>query len=333
MEVPKLSDSDVIPPKESTSLELDVKEVQKRGQEIISEVQRLIVGKSDILYDILIALLAKGHVVLEGVPGLAKTYMANTFAKILGCAFKRIQMTVDTLPADIVGSNVYNQATGEFWFREGPVFANIVLADEINRAPPKTQSALLEVMEEKQVSIEGVTRKLPKPFIVIATMNPVEQEGTYPLPEAQLDRFMYRLILDYPKPEEEVEILRRKDMGERLSVRVLANPDIIIAMQKTVENVFIDDDVKEYIRDLIIRTRNDAQIILGGSPRASIVLMNGGKAHAALEGRDYVIPEDIRALAVQALNHRLILKPEAELEGMTVRKVIERIIREIDVPK
>ncbi len=320
-------------PKKAASLELDVKEVQRRGQEIISEVQRLIVGKSDILYDILIALLARGHVVLEGVPGLAKTYMANTFAKILGCAFKRIQMTVDTLPADIVGSNVYNQATGEFWFREGPVFANIVLADEINRAPPKTQSALLEVMEEKQVSIEGVTRKLPRPFIVIATMNPVEQEGTYPLPEAQLDRFMYRLILDYPKPEEEVEILRRKDMGERLSVRVLANPEIIIAMQKTVENVFIDDDVKEYIRDLIVRTRNDAQIILGGSPRASIVLMNGGKAHAALEGRDYVIPEDIRALAVQALNHRLILKPEAELEGITVRKVIERIIKEIDVPK
>ncbi len=320
-------------PKEAASLELDVKEVQRRGQEIISEVQRLIVGKSDILYDILIALLARGHVVLEGVPGLAKTYMANTFAKILGCAFKRIQMTVDTLPADIVGSNVYNQATGEFWFREGPVFANIVLADEINRAPPKTQSALLEVMEEKQVSIEGVTRKLPRPFIVIATMNPVEQEGTYPLPEAQLDRFMYRLILDYPKPEEEVEILRRKDMGERLSVRVLANPEIIIAMQKTVENVFIDDDVKEYIKDLIVRTRNDAQIVLGGSPRASIVLMNGGKAHAALEGRDYVIPEDIRALAVQALNHRLILKPEAELEGITVRKVIERIIKEIDVPK
>ncbi len=320
-------------PKEAASLELDVKEVQRRGQEIISEVQRLIVGKSNILNDILIALLAKGHVVLEGVPGLAKTYMANTFAKILGCAFKRIQMTVDTLPADIVGSNVYNQATGEFWFREGPVFANIVLADEINRAPPKTQSALLEVMEEKQVSIEGVTRKLPRPFIVIATMNPVEQEGTYPLPEAQLDRFMYRLILDYPKPEEEVEILRRKDMGTRLSVRVLANPEIIIAMQKTVENVFIDDDVKEYIRDLIVRTRNDAQIILGGSPRASIVLMNGGKAHAALEGRDYVIPEDIRALAVQALNHRLILKPEAELEGITVRKVIERILREIDVPK
>ncbi|MHA1771236.1 MAG: AAA family ATPase [Candidatus Thorarchaeota archaeon] len=312
---------------------LSIDEVHSLTTEIIREVQRVIVGKTDILRDCLIAMLSNGHVVLEGVPGLAKTYMARTFASILGCQFKRIQLTVDTLPADILGSNVFNQRSGEFWFRKGPVFANLVLADEINRCPPKSQSALLEVMEERQVSIEGVTRKLPEPFLIIATQNPVEQEGTYPLPEAQLDRFMFRLILDYPTKSEEAEVIRRKHIGEATDLRVLADPETIIRMQNTCKKVYIDEDIITYIRDIIVRTRNDPQILLGGSPRASLVLMSASKTRAAMQGRDYVIPEDVRKLAIQTLNHRLLLKPEAELEGMTVERVVSKILGEIDCPR
>ncbi len=316
-----------------TSEMLSIEEVHDLTTEIIREVQRIIVGKTDILTDCLIAMLSNGHVVLEGVPGLAKTYMARTFASILGCEFRRIQLTVDTLPADLLGSNVFNQSTGEFWFRKGPVFANLVLADEINRCPPKSQSALLEVMEERQVSIEGVTRPLPKPFLIIATQNPVEQEGTYPLPEAQLDRFMFRLVLDYPTGTEEAEVIRRKHLGEAENLRVLANPETIIKMQNTCKTVFIDEDIIEYIRDIVVRTRNDPQILLGGSPRASLVLMNASKARAAMQGRNYVIPEDVRRLCVQTMNHRLMLKPEAELEGLTVERLVSKILGEVDCPR
>jgi MoxR-like ATPase len=316
-----------------TSATMSIDEVHKTTSEIIRECSRIIVGKEDILRDVLIAFLSDGHVVLEGVPGIAKTYMARTFASILGCAFKRIQLTVDTLPADLLGSNVFNQRTGEFWFRKGPVFSNLVLADEINRCPPKSQSALLEVMEERQVSIEGVTRKLPRPFLIIATQNPVEQEGTYPLPEAQLDRFMFRLILDYPTDADEAEVIRRKHLGEASDLNVLADPASMVRMQNTCRTVFLEEDVINYIRDIVVRTRNDPQILLGGSPRASLVLMNASKARAAMLGRDYVIPEDIRRLSVQTLNHRLILKPEAELEGLTVSRVVTKILGEVDCPK
>jgi MoxR-like ATPase len=312
---------------------MSIDEVHSTASDIIRECSRIIVGKEDILRDVLIAFLSNGHVVLEGVPGIAKTYMARTFASILGCAFKRIQLTVDTLPADLLGSNVFNQRTGEFWFRKGPVFSNLVLADEINRCPPKSQSALLEVMEERQVSIEGVTRKLPKPFLIIATQNPVEQEGTYPLPEAQLDRFMFRLILDYPTDADEAEVIRRKHLGEATDLNVLADPATMVRMQNTCRTVFIEEDVINYIRDIVVRTRNDPQILLGGSPRASLVLMNASKSRAAMLGRDYVIPEDVRRLSVQALNHRLILKPEAELEGLTVNRVVTKILGEVDCPK
>ncbi len=316
-----------------TSATMSIDEVHKGTSDIIRECGRIIVGKDDALRDVLIAFLSNGHVVLEGVPGLAKTYMARTFASILGCAFKRIQLTVDTLPADLLGSNVFNQRTGEFWYRKGPVFSNLVLADEINRCPPKSQSALLEVMEERQVSIEGVTRKLPNPFLIIATQNPVEQEGTYPLPEAQLDRFMFRLILDYPTDEEEAEVIRRKHLGEATDLAVLADPSTLLRMQNTCRTVFIEEDVINYIRDIVVRTRNDPQILLGGSPRASLVLMNASKTRAAMDGRDYVVPEDVRRLSVQALNHRLILKPEAELEGLTVERIVSKILGEVDCPK
>ncbi|MGY5854832.1 MAG: MoxR family ATPase [Candidatus Thorarchaeota archaeon] len=312
---------------------MSITEVHDLSSEIIRECNRVIVGHIDILSNILTSFLSDGHVVLEGVPGLAKTYMARTFASILGCAFKRIQLTVDTLPADLLGSNVFNQKSGEFWFRKGPVFANLVLADEINRCPPKSQSALLEVMEERQVSIEGVTRRLPLPFLIIATQNPVEQEGTYPLPEAQLDRFMFRLILDYPTGGEEAEIVRRKHVGEVTDLRVLADPATLVSMQQTCRSVYLDEDIINYIRDIIVRTRNDPQILLGGSPRASLVLMNASKARAAMHGRDFVVPEDVRKLTVQTLNHRLILKPEAELEGLTVERVVARILGEVDCPR
>ncbi len=312
---------------------MSIDEVRELTTEIIRECNRIIVGKKDILSNVLVAMLANGHVILEGVPGLAKTYMARTYASILGCAFKRIQLTVDTLPSDLLGSNVFNQRTGEFWFRKGPVFSNLVLADEINRCPPKSQSALLEVMEERQVSLEGVTRKLPKPFLIIATQNPVEQEGTYPLPEAQLDRFMFRLILDYPTEEEEAEIVRRKHLGEATDLRILSDPATLVRMQNTCRTVFIEEDIINYIRDIVIRTRNDPQILLGGSPRASLVLMNASKTRAAMAGRDYVIPEDVRKLTVATLNHRLMLKPEAELEGLTVERVVSKILGEVDCPR
>jgi len=318
---------------ESLGPPMTISEVHDLTSEILRECGRIIVGKIDIMRDTLIAFLSNGHVVLEGVPGLAKTYMARTFASILGCAFKRIQLTVDTLPADLLGSNVFNQKTGEFWFRKGPVFSNLVLADEINRCPPKSQSALLEVMEERQVSIEGVTRGLPKRFLIIATQNPVEQEGTYPLPEAQLDRFMFRLILDYPTGSEEAEVIRRKHVGEADDLRVLADPGIMMRMQETCKTVFIDEDIINYIRDIIVKTRNDPQILLGGSPRASLVLMNASKTRAAMLGRDYVVPEDVRKLAIQALNHRLVLKPEAELEGLSVERVTSKILGEVDCPR
>ena len=312
---------------------MSIDEVRELTTEIIRECNRIIVGKKDILSNVLVAMLANGHVILEGVPGLAKTYMARTYASILGCAFKRIQLTVDTLPSDLLGSNVFNQRTGEFWFRKGPVFSNLVLADEINRCPPKSQSALLEVMEERQVSLEGVTRKLPKPFLIIATQNPVEQEGTYPLPEAQLDRFMFRLILDYPTEEEEAEIVRRKHLGEATDLRILSDPATLVRMQNTCQTVFLEEDIINYIRDIVIRTRNDPQILLGGSPRASLVLMSASKTRAAMDGRDYVIPEDVRKLTIATLNHRLMLKPEAELEGLTVERVVSKILGEVDCPR
>lgn len=320
-------------PTAETSAIMSLDEVQELTTQIIQECNRIIVGKNEILSNVLIAMLSNRHVILEGVPGLAKTYMARTFASILGCAFKRIQLTVDTLPVDLLGSNVFNQRTGEFWFRKGPVFANLILADEINRCPPKSQSALLEVMEERQVSLEGVTRKLPQPFLIIATQNPVEQEGTYPLPEAQLDRFMFRLILDYPTGDEEAEVIRRKHLGESTELRTLADPITMVKMQNTCRTVFIEEDIINYIRDIVIRTRNDPQILLGGSPRASLVLMNASKARAAMHGRDYVVPEDVRKLSVQTLNHRLVLKPEAELEGLTVERIVSKILGEVDCPR
>ncbi|MEM1658634.1 MAG: MoxR family ATPase [Candidatus Jordarchaeales archaeon] len=316
-----------------SELELDVKSMQSFAKIILEEFKKVIVGKLDIFENLLIALLCNGHVLLEGVPGVAKTFIAKTFAKTLGISFKRIQFTPDLLPSDIIGTYVFNQKSGEFEFRPGPIFANVVLADEINRAPPKTQSALLEAMQERQVTVEGVTHPLPTPFIVIATQNPVEtSEGVYPLPEAQLDRFLFKLTVGYPSEDEEVEILRRRINVSINDVNPVASPSLIIKMQQLVKKVYVAPEIMDYIRELVVRTRRHPQILLGGSPRASIVLMEGSMARAALNGRDYVIPDDVKAIAKQTFVHRLILRPEAELEGITVEKIVERLLEETPVP-
>lgn len=312
--------------------EMDVENVKEVTQKILTEVRKVVIGKGEVLQNILIALLCNGHILLEGVPGVAKTFMAKAFAEVLGCSFKRIQFTPDMLPADVTGTNILDQRANDFVFKKGPIFANIILADEINRAPPKTQAALLECMEEKQVTVENNTYKLPPPFMVLATQNPVEQEGTYPLPEAQLDRFLFKLIVGYPTDKEEVEIMITKDKPQGRELSAVTNTQEINNMQEVVKKIFIDIDLLKYIRDITIRTRKDPQVLLGGSPRASLVLMNGAKARAAILGRDFVIPDDIVALVQHSLYHRLILKPEAELGGTNVSSVIKKMKDEMIVP-
>lgn len=312
--------------------QLDVTPIREIAQEVLSEVSRVIVGYGETLQQLFVALLVNGHVLLEGVPGLGKTVMAKTFANTLGISFRRVQFTPDLLPADITGTKIFSQEEGTFILQKGPIFANIVLADEINRSAPKTQAALLEAMAERQVTIEGQTLPLEKPFMVIATENPVEMEGTYPLPEAQVDRFLFKLWLDYPEQDEEVEIMRRQLTGDSAVVDAITNGEELLAAQRLMNFVYIDDRILKYIRDIIIKTRNHPQISLGCGPRASLTLMKCAKARAAILGRIYVTPDDVRALSVPTLNHRLLLKPEAELEGLDVKQVIRNIIEEIPVP-
>jgi MoxR-like ATPase len=312
--------------------ELNVEPIREIAQEVLSEVSRVIVGYGDILQQLFIALLVNGHVLLEGVPGLGKTVMAKTFAKTLGISFRRVQFTPDLLPSDITGTKIFDQNEGAFVLQKGPLFANIVLADEINRSAPKTQAALLEAMAERQITIEGDTLPLEKPFMVVATENPVEMEGTYPLPEAQLDRFLMKLWLEYPEKEEEVDIMRRQISGESPSVEAITSGDELLAAQRLMNMVYIDDRILKYIRDIILKTRNHPQIALGCGPRASLVLMKCSKARAAILGRVYVTPDDVRSLVVPAMNHRILLKPEAELEGLDVKIVIKNIIEDIPIP-
>ncbi len=312
--------------------ELNVEPIREIAQEVLSEVSRVIVGYGEILQQLFIALLVNGHVLLEGVPGLGKTVMAKTFAKTLGISFRRVQFTPDLLPSDITGTKIFDQNEGAFVLQKGPLFANIVLADEINRSAPKTQAALLEAMAERQITIEGETLPLDKPFMVVATENPVEMEGTYPLPEAQLDRFIMKVWLDYPSQEEEVDIMRRQISGESPSVTAITSGEEILVAQKLMNMVYIDDRILKYIRDIVLKTRNHPQIALGCGPRASLVLMKCSKARAAILGREYVTPDDVRALIIPALNHRILLKPEAELEGLDVKSVIKNIVEDIPIP-
>jgi MoxR-like ATPase len=308
-----------------------VEEIRNLWNRLRTELSKVVVGKEDIIEKIFICLLSNGHVLLEGVPGIAKTHIAKNFSAALGCKFKRIQFTPDLLPMDIIGSNVYVQRTGEFVFREGPIFANIVLADEVNRSPPKTQSALLECMQERQVTVEGKTYPLPSPFMVLATQNPIELEGTYPLPEAQVDRFLMKILVDYPTKEEEIKILEMREEGK--AVKAVTSAREIVRLSKEVEKVYVDPSIRNYITEIVTRTRKSPDLLLGASPRASIALQLTAKVHAALHGRDFVIPDDVKAMLVPVLNHRLILKPEAELEGKTVFDVIRSIESSVEIPR
>ncbi len=315
-----------------SDVETDITIVREIAQDVLSEVARVIVGMGEELQMLFIGLLTNGHILLEGVPGLAKTVMAKTFADALGITFNRIQFTPDLLPSDCTGSMVFDQSKGDFVIRKGPIFSNILLADEINRTAPKTQAALLEAMGERQVTIEGKSYDLVKPFMVVATQNPVEQEGTYPLPEAQLDRFTFKLWLDYPEEEDEVEIMTRQLSGEKIEIEKISSAEEIVELQRLTDTVYLDDIILEYIRDLIFKTRNDPQIKMGAGPRASLTLMKTAKARAAILGRNYVTPDDVKQLCIPVLNHRLMLNPEAELEGLTTSAVINRILEEVRVP-
>lgn len=310
--------------------------VHERGKQILSEVGKAIVGKEEVLKLVLTTILADGHILIEDLPGLAKTLMAKSFATALGVKFRRVQFTPDLLPSDILGVSVFNQKTLEFEFRKGPIFTNILLADEINRAPPKTQSALLEAMQERQVTIEGKTYYLDRPFVVIATQNPIEQEGTYPLPEAQLDRFLVRLRVGYPTKQEEIEILKRriKRKKEEVDINPIVTPEEVVKMQRAVEDVYVSDAILEYITDIVKATRESKrEIDIGASPRGSLALLKLSRAYAALEGRDYVIPDDVKKVAVPALSHRLILKRELWYTRVSQESVMERILEKVPVPK
>ena len=309
---------------------------------LISELGKVIVGQEYMIERMLIALLSNGHLLLEGVPGLAKTLAVSSLAATMDSSFKRIQFTPDLLPADLLGTQIYNQKTAEFEPRLGPIFANLILADEVNRAPAKVQSALLESMQEKQVTIGTNTYALPKPFIVMATQNPIEQEGTYPLPEAQVDRFMLKLLITYPKRTEEKEILNRMVNDEPIALNKIISPEIVANMRETIKEIYMEDKIKEYILDLVFATREPHKfknlkhlkplIECGASPRASLYLARAAKAHAFLQHRGYVTPDDIKAIGKDVLRHRIILTYEAEAEQKTAEDIVNTLFDEIEVP-
>jgi MoxR-like ATPase len=297
-----------------------------------AEIGKSVVGYTDQVEDFLICLFSNGHLLIEGVPGIAKTTLAKAFAAVCGLSYKRIQFTQDLLPADLTGHYFYNQRTTEFEVRKGPLFADLVLADEINRAPPKTQSALLEAMQEQQVTIEGNTFDLPRPFMVLATLNPIETEGVYPLPEAQIDRFMIKSTMDYLDQKHEVDILRMKNAAEIEPEIVLAK-DAVISMRDEIVEIHAHPSILEYIENLARATRDVEELDLGLSPRGAIHLLQTSKAHAYLHGRTYVIPDDVKAMAHKVIDHRLILSPEAELGGMTKSGITDSILSSVTVPK
>ena len=316
-------------------MSVDVKGIQAEAARLLDEVGKAIVGKRETLEKVLLAVLCDGHVLLEDFPGLAKTLMAKSFAAALGLTFRRIQFTPDLLPADITGTYVHERKSGEFVLRKGPVFTNVLLADEINRAPPKTQSALLEAMQERQATLEGETHRLPHPFIVLATQNPIEYEGTYPLPEAQIDRFLLRLSIGYPTAAEEIEILRRRRARgtDEVAIAPVLASEAIAAMQAGLERVHIDEGVEKYIVEIVTRTRRHPQVEVGASPRGSLALMKLARAQAALRGRDFVVPDDVKAIAVPGLAHRLILKPDPWIKGVQGTAVIAEVLEKVTVPK
>ena len=314
---------------------MKIGEASETCQQVVNQVKKVIVGKEQVLEKVMLAVLANSHILVEDYPGLAKTLMARSFAMSMGCEFSRIQFTPDLLPADITGTYIYNVKTSDFELRRGPVFTNVLLADEVNRAPPKTQAALLEAMQERQTTLDGKTHPIKDPFIVIATQNPIEYEGVYPLPEAQLDRFLLRLQLGYPNRAEEVEILKRR--MERAQEDILLEPaadgETILALQKTVEGIHVDDDVLGYVTDIVQATRAQRQVEVGASPRGSLAIFKLARARAVFHGRDYVIPDDVKEVAAPALVHRMIMKAESWVKGVDPRQMIEEILKTIPVPK
>jgi len=303
------------------------------AREIVDNVSKVIVGKQPVIERALAAVIAKGHILIEDVPGVGKTMLAKSISSSIGCSFKRIQFTPDLLPSDIVGVSIYNQSTREFQFRPGPVMAQIVLVDEINRATPKTQSALLEAMEELQVSVDGVTRPLEQPFIVMATQNPIEYEGTFPLPEAQLDRFLMRISLGYPSFTDELSVIEQQEKTHPIDeLEAVASPEDVIKLQEAAKNVYVDTAVREYIVGLIEATRNHEDVSLGASPRASLGMFRAVRGMAILRDRGYVIPDDVKELAFAVLAHRLILSPAARMRGLHARQVIDGLLESVAVP-
>jgi len=307
--------------------------IQQFAEKIASNIEKVIVGKRDAVNLAVIGLLCQGHLLIEDVPGVGKTVMARSLALSLGCTFSRIQFTPDMLPSDVTGVSIYNQVNHQFEFRPGPIIAQVVLADEINRATPKTQAALLEVMDERQVTVDGTTHKLPRPFMVLATQNPIEYEGTFPLPEAQLDRFLLRLELGYPLLHDEMNILDRQQFQHPIEIleQVMSGDEIINA-QDEIRKVYVSNAVKRYIVELVRQTRQHAEVYLGASPRGSLALFRTGQAKAAMEGRDFVLPDDIKTLVVPTLSHRIILGPAARLRDLAAAQVLQDVLVKVAVP-
>ena len=318
---------------------MDGQQIEEAFQRAVAEIGKAVVGQRELVEGVLIALFAEGNVLIEGVPGLGKTLLVNTLGRVLSCDFRRIQFTPDLMPSDVTGHSVFNMQTREFGFTPGPVFTNLLLADEINRAPAKTQSALLEAMQERQVTVDGVTRSLERPFITIATQNPIEQEGTYPLPEAQLDRFMFKLLVTYPSKEQEEGILRlyaegkdNRDLGT-FDLQSILTAEEILAIQHSIRSVIVEPSIIDYMASLVQKTRSWHAVEVGASPRASVNLLIASRAVAATRGRDFVMPDDVKELAPWVLRHRLQLQPDAEIEGVTADDVIREVLDSVEAPK
>lgn len=316
---------------------IDVSVLFDKMAQVKAEVKKVIVGQDQLIDMLLISILASGHSLIEGLPGVAKTLSAKLIAKTINSEFKRIQFTPDLMPSDVTGSSILDLKSNEFEFRKGPIFANIVLIDEINRAPAKTQAALFESMAEQQASVDGTTYRLPAPFVVFATQNPIEHEGTYRLPEAQLDRFLFKINVNYPELEQELEILKehhaQKAVNKEDQVQAVVSAAEILGFQKLIKSIFVHEELITYIAQVVIKTRTNPSLTLGASPRASIALLESAKASAAVSGRDFVTPEDIRRVASAVLGHRVMLTPEREMEGFTTAYVIEQIIYSVEIPR
>jgi MoxR-like ATPase len=316
---------------------LDLRELQDTVQRIRAEIGKVIVGQDKMIDLLLTALLADGHVLIEGVPGVAKTLTAKLLARVLTVDFSRIQFTPDLMPSDVLGTSVFNMKSSVFEFRPGPIFSNLILIDEINRAPAKTQAALFEVMEERQVTVDGVTHAMKNPYMVVATQNPIEHEGTYRLPEAQLDRFLFKVVVNYPNPEEEVAILQRQHARRNAlateEVMPILSADTLKTIRLVAQAVHVEFQLLQYMAQIVHETRNNPNLFLGASPRASVALLNASKSYAAWQGRDFVTPEDIKTVALPVLRHRISLNPEKEMEGITPDDAVKQIIEKVEVPR